>query len=105
MGDDRTDESMFQCAELAQTTGQWITVKVGSGETLADYNLRTPLAVRRFLRVLLDFDLPSIGDEMPPSQIILEGPTVTAPLAPPPFGPPKPLRLPRIRSRNSLSDL
>merc|ERR1740121_863991 len=55
VGDDRTDETMFQYAqeEGKRFQEKFVSVKVGKGQTYADYTLKDPAAVIRFLRLLL----------------------------------------------------
>lgn len=53
IGDDRTDETMF----LDAPSGTF-TVKVGHGESCARYRLKDPEAVRRFLRIVVDQQVP-----------------------------------------------
>lgn len=53
IGDDLTDESMFTDAPKGSTT-----VKVGQGETHAQFRLPTPTDVRRFLKIIVNQKLP-----------------------------------------------
>ena len=49
VGDDRTDESMFELAD----DDRWLSVKVGGGVTHAKYRVADPAALRAFLRGVL----------------------------------------------------
>jgi len=59
VGDDRTDEAMFQFAANipeAAVRETVVTVKVGDGNTLADYAVRSPAHVRSFLELIVADD-------------------------------------------------
>jgi len=58
VGDDRTDETMFQYAqeEGKRLQEKFVSVKVGKGQTYADYTLKDPAAVIKFLRLIVTED-------------------------------------------------
>jgi trehalose 6-phosphate synthase/phosphatase len=50
VGDDATDESMFQ---LASRDARMVTIRIGDGDTQAQYRLPNPAAFRAFLKAAL----------------------------------------------------
>eukprot|EP00811_Abedinium_folium_P026125 NODE_379_length_3104_cov_6.433658.p1 GENE.NODE_379_length_3104_cov_6.433658~~NODE_379_length_3104_cov_6.433658.p1 ORF type:complete len:745 (-),score=191.93 NODE_379_length_3104_cov_6.433658:243-2477(-) len=60
VGDDRTDESMFRYAleEGGGEHGGVVSVKVGRGDTYADYQVKDTTALLNFLRIIADLTDP-----------------------------------------------